>query len=182
MHPLPDLLGLIDAYQKSALLEKSRLAGQTSIAQPQPQANKNRDGAGDCEVRAPQYAGILTLRPPERYRYASSSASQSTSRRHLDLGRTNKARDANRRYRQPSHNLSDLMATDSLKRLRAGAAKVTLTEARTYSINRERHCPGCRSKLVRRSHRRNWFEKALSLAFILPFRCQGCGRRFWSVR
>jgi len=41
------------------------------------------------------------------------------------------------------------------------------------------HCPYCRdSRRVRRSHRKNLFERILSLFGILPYRCGECGHRF----
>jgi hypothetical protein len=41
-------------------------------------------------------------------------------------------------------------------------------------------CRKCGAIDTRRSHRRLW-EKPLS-SFILPFRCQVCGTRFWKTR
>ena len=41
------------------------------------------------------------------------------------------------------------------------------------------NCPRCRSQQVYRSKRRGTFERrVLPLAFLRPFRCEGCGQRF----
>ena len=44
---------------------------------------------------------------------------------------------------------------------------------------REESCPQCAGLFVRRSRRRGFSEWALGLAYILPFRCQVCRRRFF---
>jgi transposase-like protein len=41
-----------------------------------------------------------------------------------------------------------------------------------------RKCPYCHSSDVRRSHRKNLIEVAVSFAGIYPFRCESCNRRF----
>jgi hypothetical protein len=41
-----------------------------------------------------------------------------------------------------------------------------------------RQCPYCQSKSVRRSHRKNLVEVALSFVGIYPFRCESCYGRF----
>ena len=41
-----------------------------------------------------------------------------------------------------------------------------------------RKCPYCHSCAVRRSHRKNLGEVALSFVGIYPFRCEACYRRF----
>jgi hypothetical protein len=43
---------------------------------------------------------------------------------------------------------------------------------------RIRNCPYCHSARVRRSHRENLVEFALSFIGIYPFYCEGCKRRF----
>lgn len=43
-------------------------------------------------------------------------------------------------------------------------------------------CPTCKSELVGRTHRVGMIEHALSLAYIYPFKCQICQRRFRTVR
>lgn len=46
------------------------------------------------------------------------------------------------------------------------------------SIVLRKYCPNCRSKDIRRSHRRNLLERLLSFVCIYPFRCDSCGERF----
>ena len=41
-----------------------------------------------------------------------------------------------------------------------------------------KRCPYCQSHNVRRSHRKNWGESALSAVGVYPFRCQNCYGRF----
>ena len=43
-------------------------------------------------------------------------------------------------------------------------------------------CPKCKSELVGRTHRSGMVEHALSLAYIYPFKCQICQRRFRALR
>jgi hypothetical protein len=43
---------------------------------------------------------------------------------------------------------------------------------------RIRKCPHCHSYAVRRSHRKNLVESALSFWGIYPFRCENCNARF----
>jgi hypothetical protein len=43
-------------------------------------------------------------------------------------------------------------------------------------------CPKCKSELVGRTHRSGMVEHALSLAYIYPFKCQICQRRFRTLR
>lgn len=43
-------------------------------------------------------------------------------------------------------------------------------------------CPKCKSELVGRTHRNGMVEHALSLAYIYPFKCQICQRRFRTLR
>ena len=43
----------------------------------------------------------------------------------------------------------------------------------------KRICPKCSSQEIYLSHRKNHFEKSLSVFLIRPFRCQQCHRRFW---
>jgi len=43
-------------------------------------------------------------------------------------------------------------------------------------------CPKCKSELVGRTHRSGLVEHALSLAYIYPFKCQICQRRFRTLR
>jgi DNA-directed RNA polymerase subunit RPC12/RpoP len=41
------------------------------------------------------------------------------------------------------------------------------------------HCPYCRDNArIRRSHRRNLFERIISLFGRFPYRCGECGNRF----
>jgi hypothetical protein len=40
-------------------------------------------------------------------------------------------------------------------------------------------CPNCSSQEIYLSHRKNHFEKSLSVFLIRPFRCRQCHRRFW---
>jgi len=42
-------------------------------------------------------------------------------------------------------------------------------------------CPRCGSSDVRRSVRRNFWERLLSLV-LLPYRCEACGERFFRWR
>jgi len=42
-------------------------------------------------------------------------------------------------------------------------------------------CPTCKSSEIRRSHRKNNFERLLSVAFV-PCRCQACDGRFFRPR
>ncbi len=44
------------------------------------------------------------------------------------------------------------------------------------------HCPKCHSESVRRTGRKGLLERLLSRAYIYPFRCQDCGRRFKAFR
>lgn len=39
-------------------------------------------------------------------------------------------------------------------------------------------CPKCKSELVGRTHRNGMVERAVSLAYIYPFKCQVCQHRF----
>lgn len=43
-------------------------------------------------------------------------------------------------------------------------------------------CPKCRSESIRRSSRKGLIERLLSLAYVYPFRCQRCERRFRRLR
>jgi len=43
----------------------------------------------------------------------------------------------------------------------------------------KRICPNCSSQEIYLSHRKNHFEKSLSVFLIRPFRCRQCHRRFW---
>lgn len=47
-------------------------------------------------------------------------------------------------------------------------------------------CPSCQSIYVRRAHRIGMIERALSVFYVYPFRCQLCSARFsnfqWGVR
>ena len=40
-------------------------------------------------------------------------------------------------------------------------------------------CPVCDSKDVRKSHRRNFFEKLPIIIFLRPYRCNECSHRLW---
>jgi len=42
-------------------------------------------------------------------------------------------------------------------------------------------CPKCESDRVRRSSRRDVFERLLSLVYVYPFRCPNCNHRFRSM-
>jgi transposase len=45
-----------------------------------------------------------------------------------------------------------------------------------------RTCPECGSRNVRRTHRKNLFERTvLSLLWLRPFRCNDCDRRFTGI-
>jgi hypothetical protein len=50
-----------------------------------------------------------------------------------------------------------------------------MTRARTFP------CPNCKSSEIRRSHRKNNFERLISFA-IVPCRCQMCDGRFFRLR
>ena len=43
-------------------------------------------------------------------------------------------------------------------------------------------CPRCGSGLVGRTHRQGLYERLMSVAYIYPFRCQTCHRRFRRFR
>jgi PilZ domain-containing protein len=43
-------------------------------------------------------------------------------------------------------------------------------------------CPSCGSGLVGRTHRKGIYERLASLAYVYPFRCQACQRRFRRFR
>jgi hypothetical protein len=43
-------------------------------------------------------------------------------------------------------------------------------------------CPKCRNSGVRRSPRKTAMEYVLSLAYVYPFRCEFCGRRFKRIQ
>ena len=43
-------------------------------------------------------------------------------------------------------------------------------------------CPKCSREVVRRSKRIGVVEQIISLAYIYPFRCEGCDRRFWALQ
>jgi len=47
-------------------------------------------------------------------------------------------------------------------------------------------CSTCREQNTRRACRKNIFERILSVAYVYPFRCHSCGKRFfklqWRVR
>ncbi|MGH7825605.1 MAG: hypothetical protein ACREQ7_10585 [Candidatus Binatia bacterium] len=59
---------------------------------------------------------------------------------------------------------------------------VVLMAARFYGSKSKLECPRCDSGSVRRSHRRNVFERILSVVPIHPFRCVDCGHRFMKIR
>jgi hypothetical protein len=44
---------------------------------------------------------------------------------------------------------------------------------------RPKICPRCGGRIIRRSHRKNFAEKARSFLFIRPYRCVDCHYRFW---
>jgi len=44
------------------------------------------------------------------------------------------------------------------------------------------HCPNCKSTIISRSHRQGLLERLLRFAWIRPYRCGKCGRRFWARR
>jgi hypothetical protein len=64
----------------------------------------------------------------------------------------------------------------------AAVAVLILWLALVYNRRRRLRCPRCRSKLVRRSHRENLWEKLLSTIPIHPYRCDDCGYRFKKLR
>src|ERR671918_3091481 len=97
------------------------------------------------------------------------------TRRHLDLGRPNKARDSVDDIVSQVITSAINWTIATLKWMRAEGANLTLRAAQAYGVTTERCCPACRCTAIRRSHRRNWFEKALSVVSILPFRCHDCG-------
>jgi hypothetical protein len=43
-------------------------------------------------------------------------------------------------------------------------------------------CPVCRSETIRRSGRRNFFERVWSLVGRYPYRCHDCQTRFFAIR
>jgi len=62
------------------------------------------------------------------------------------------------------------------------SAGLFLVSAKAYAKIRSLRCPNCRSKHLRRSHRRNLLERFLSFVSIYPFRCDSCGLRFKTLR
>jgi hypothetical protein len=71
------------------------------------------------------------------------------------------------------------LTTVGLKRLRIESKNFPLKIALACGVSRDLRCPACRGRKIRRSHRRNLFEKAVSLSRIYPFRCTDCQHRFW---
>jgi len=43
-------------------------------------------------------------------------------------------------------------------------------------------CPNCRRRTTRRCRRTGVVERIASLVYVYPFRCEVCGRRFYTVR
>ena len=43
-------------------------------------------------------------------------------------------------------------------------------------------CPRCGSGVIARTHRQGFFERLMSVAYVYPFRCQTCHRRFRRFR
>jgi len=41
-------------------------------------------------------------------------------------------------------------------------------------------CPECGDHEIQRSHRRNWFERLISIVGLFPHRCAACGHRFFT--
>ena len=57
---------------------------------------------------------------------------------------------------------------------------IRIKQTKISSITFTSKCPHCDSKKIRRSLRRNFFEKvSLRLLLICPFRCINCNRRFY---
>jgi hypothetical protein len=64
-----------------------------------------------------------------------------------------------------------------------GKAKQALHALRsmTWSFERQRVCPRCHWKCVRRAKRRKPLDLFLALLFMRPFRCRSCRRRYYSL-
>src|SRR5918999_2290719 len=64
--------------------------------------------------------------------------------------------------------------------------ETTLTMLAGFSTQDHPECSTCRKHTTRRSCRRNIFERILSIAYVYPFRCHSCEKRFfklqWGVR
>ena len=103
------------------------------------------------------------------------------ARRHLDLRQPNKARDSVDDLVSQVITSAMSWTTAALKWLRVEGANLVLKVTQAYGVTTERRCPACRCTAIRRSHRRNLLEKALSVVSILPFRCHDCGQRFWNL-
>ena len=62
-------------------------------------------------------------------------------------------------------------------------ARLTTVQHQNVTTRRKRPivCPYCDSSAVHSSHLMNPIDKALSLLFISPYRCEECRHRFWKI-
>ena len=60
--------------------------------------------------------------------------------------------------------------------------ETTVTMRPDFPSSDHPECPTCREHNTRRSRRSNCFERILSVAYVYPFRCHSCGKRFFRLQ